>query len=90
MIWYPNLVFTGGSVYTGFAKDDTGNANAASWNGPTIAPRVCQPVISEISSSFEEKNICVFQVWNSVLDITKINGIPKFECVLLGNLKNLR
>ena len=71
MIWYPNLVFTGGSVYTGFAKDDTGNANAASWNGPTIAPRVCQPVISEISSFFLG-NIYAFQVWNSVLNKQKL------------------
>lgn len=53
------MVFTGGSVYTGFAKDDMGNANAASWNGPTIAPRVCQPVISEISSFFGGKYIYI-------------------------------
>ena len=43
MMWYPNLVFTGGSVQTGFPSDDTGNAKAASWNGPTMEPRVIQP-----------------------------------------------
>ena len=41
MMWYPNCVFTGGFVYTGLPKLDTGRAKAASWNGPTMDPRVC-------------------------------------------------
>ena len=40
MMWYPNLVLTGGSVYTGLPREETGRAKAASWNGPTIEPRV--------------------------------------------------
>ena len=43
IMWYPNFVFTGGSVYTGLPKEETGSAKAASWNGPTIEPRVIQP-----------------------------------------------
>lgn len=43
IMWYPNLVLTGGFVYCGLAIVLTGRANAASWNSPTIAPRICQP-----------------------------------------------
>lgn len=43
IIWYPNFVLMGGSVYTGLAKLDIGRENAASWNGPTIEPLVIQP-----------------------------------------------
>lgn len=43
IMWYPNLVLTGGSVYTGLSMLLTGRANAASWNGPTMEPLVIQP-----------------------------------------------
>lgn len=43
IIWYPNFVFTGGSVYTGLLQVEFGNWNAASWNCPTIDPLVIQP-----------------------------------------------
>lgn len=42
-MWYPNFVLTGGSVYVGFVTDEMGKANAASWKGPTMDPRVIQP-----------------------------------------------
>lgn len=43
IMWYPNFVLTGGSVYTGLSVLLTGKANAASWKGPTMEPLVIQP-----------------------------------------------
>ena len=43
IMWYPNFVLTGGSVYTGLSMLLTGKANAASWKGPTMEPLVIQP-----------------------------------------------
>lgn len=43
IMWYPNLVLIGGSVYVGRSGVLGSNLKAASWNGPTIEPLVIHP-----------------------------------------------
>lgn len=81
IIWYPNLVFTGGSVYFGEDKLLIGRAKAASWNGPTIDPRVIQPKSPYINFFFlMNSNIENIYKW-------KIQAITVCFCIIINDKK---